>query len=56
MDVQTKNISKTEGMNQREIAEALGLSRAAIQKIEERAIQKFRAALLRKNIKITDLF
>lgn len=56
MDVPTKNLSKTEGMNQREIAEVLGLSRAAIQKIEDRALEKVRKALLYRNIKAKDLF
>jgi len=41
-------------MNQREIAEALGLSRAMVQKIEEKALKKIRLILETKKIKKED--
>jgi DNA-directed RNA polymerase specialized sigma subunit len=50
-----KEVKETDELNQREIAEKLGLSRASIQKIEEQALKKFRRELLRRNIKIADL-
>lgn len=37
-------------MNQREVAEALGLSRAMVQKIEERALLKLRMVLIKRGI------
>jgi len=42
------------GMNQREVAEALGLSRAMVQKIEEKALNKIRLMLEKKKIKKED--
>lgn len=42
-------------MNQREIAEQLGLSRSMVQKIEEQAIQKILYILEKRNIKKEDL-
>jgi len=48
-------MNEKDELNQREIAERLGLSRTAVQKIEERAFKKIRRELLRRNIKIADL-
>ncbi len=42
-------------MNQREVAEALGLSRAMVQKIEENALKKLLKVLEEKNFKKEDL-
>ena len=44
-----------DGINQKEVAEALGVSRSAIYQIEQKAIAKFKRALARRNIKIEDL-
>lgn len=41
--------------NQREVAEALGVSRVLIQKIEERALEKIRKILEERKIKKEDL-
>ena len=35
-------MSKRHGMSQREVAEALGISRAAVQQIENRALRKLK--------------
>lgn len=43
-------------MTQREVAEAIGVSRVAIQQIETRAIEKIRKELKRRNINALDLF
>jgi len=45
-----------DGVNQREMAEVLGVSRAMVGHIERKAIAKFKRALARRNIKIEDLF
>jgi DNA-directed RNA polymerase specialized sigma subunit len=50
-----KEVKDINELNQREIAETLGLSRASVQKIEERALEKFRHELRRRNINFTDL-
>jgi DNA-directed RNA polymerase specialized sigma subunit len=42
-------------MNQREVAEVLGLSRAMVQKIEERALLKLRMVLIQRGILKEDL-
>ena len=42
-------------MSQSQVGEKLFLSQQAIQKIEQRAIDKFKAALKEKNINIKDL-
>lgn len=42
-------------MNQREVAEVLGVSRVLVQKIEERAIQKILKILQERRIKKEDL-
>ena len=42
-------------MNQREVAEALGLSRAMVQKIEERALLKLRMVLIKRGMLKEDL-
>jgi DNA-directed RNA polymerase specialized sigma subunit len=44
-----------DGMNQREVAEALGVSRVAIQQIEKRAIAKFKKELAKRMKNINDL-
>ena len=41
-------------MNQREVAEVLGLSRAAVQKIEDRAFQKIRKIMEERKMKKED--
>lgn len=45
-----------ETLNTREIAEILGVSRSAIQKAEEKALEKLRKALRRKGITKEDFF
>jgi DNA-directed RNA polymerase specialized sigma subunit len=47
---------KNEGMNQREVAEALGVSRSLIQKVEKQAIEKVMRLLARRKIKREDFF
>jgi len=47
-------MNKPNEMNQREVAEALGLSRAMVQKIEENALKKIRMMLDKKKIKKED--
>ena len=42
-------------MNQREVAEVLGLSRAMVQKIEERALLKLRMVLIKRGMLKEDL-
>jgi DNA-directed RNA polymerase specialized sigma subunit len=43
-------------MTQREVAEAIGVTRIAIQQIENRAFEKIRKELRRRNISALDLF
>ena len=47
-------MNMSNGMNQREVAQALGLSRAMVQKIEEKALNKIRLMLEKKKIKKED--
>lgn len=47
---------KEEGMNQREVANALGVSRTAIQQTERRAMKKIQRLLKEKKIKSEDFF
>jgi DNA-directed RNA polymerase specialized sigma subunit len=47
-------MDKPEEMNQREVAEVLGVSRALVQKIEERALKKIRDRLEKQGIKPED--
>ena len=44
-----------DGMNQREVAEVLGVSRVAVQQAEKRAIAKIKKALAKRNIDVKDL-
>jgi RNA polymerase sigma factor (sigma-70 family) len=44
-----------DGMNQQEVADVLGISRAAVQQIEKRAYKKFQRALSKRLKHITDL-
>jgi len=44
-----------DGMNQQEVADALGISRTAVQNIERRAYKKFKRELAKKLKHITDL-
>lgn len=37
-----------DGMNQREVAEILGITRTAVQQIEKRAFKKFKAELAKR--------
>jgi DNA-directed RNA polymerase specialized sigma subunit len=43
-----------DGMTQQEVADVLGISRAAVHQIEKRAFRKFKRALA-KRLKYTDL-
>ena len=44
-----------DGMNQQEVADALGISRASVQHIERRAYKKFKRELAKRIKHITDL-
>jgi DNA-directed RNA polymerase specialized sigma subunit len=44
-----------DGMNQQQVADALGISRTAVQQIERRAYKKVKRALAKKLKHITDL-
>jgi len=44
-----------DGMNQQEVADALGISRASVQHIERRAYKKFKRELAKRVKHITDL-
>jgi len=44
-----------DGINQKEVAKALGVSRTAIYHVEQKAIAKFKKELAKRNIKIEDL-
>jgi DNA-directed RNA polymerase specialized sigma subunit len=44
-----------DGMNQQEVADALGISRAAVQHIERRAYKKIKRELAKRLKHITDL-
>jgi DNA-directed RNA polymerase specialized sigma subunit len=44
-----------DGMNQQEVADALGISRTAVQQIERRAHKKFKRELAKRVKHITDL-
>ena len=44
-----------DGMNQREVAEALGITRAAVQNIERRAVAKFKKELAKRLVALQDL-
>lgn len=44
-----------DGMNQQEVADALGISRSAVQQIEKRAYKKFRRELAKRLTHVTDL-
>jgi DNA-directed RNA polymerase specialized sigma subunit len=47
---------KDGGMNQREVAEALGVSRTAVQQAERRAMKKIIKLLAKRKIKREDFF
>jgi DNA-directed RNA polymerase specialized sigma subunit len=44
-----------DGMTQQEVADALGITRAAVYQIEKRAYKKFKRALAKRLKHITDL-
>lgn len=44
-----------DGMNQREVADALGISRVAVQHIEKRAVAKFKKELAKRLMAVQDL-
>ena len=44
-----------DGMNQQEVADALGITRTAVQQIEKRAYNKFRRALAKRLKHINEL-
>lgn len=44
-----------DGMNQQEVADALGISRASVQHVERRAYKKFKRELAKRVKHITDL-
>lgn len=48
--------SQYKGMNQREVAEALGVSRTAVQQAEMRAMKKIKKLLAKRKIKKEDFF
>ena len=47
---------KNGGMNQREVAEALGVSRSLVQQLERQARKKIRRLLAKTKIKREDFF
>lgn len=47
--------SDYEGMTQHEVANALGISRVAVQQIERRAYKKFKRELAKRVKHVTDL-
>ena len=44
-----------DGMNQQQVADALGISRTAVQQIERRAYKKFKRDLAKRVKHVTDL-
>ena len=48
-------VTDYDGMNQQEVADALGISRTAVQQIEKRAYKKIKRALSKRLKHITDL-
>ena len=48
-------VTDYDGMNQQEVADALGISRASVQHIERRAYKKFKRELAKRIKHITDL-
>ena len=44
-----------DGMNQQQVADALGISRASVQHIERRAYKKFKRELSKRVKHVTDL-
>jgi DNA-directed RNA polymerase specialized sigma subunit len=44
-----------DGMNQQQVADALGISRTAVQQIERRAYKKLKRALSKRIKHVTDL-
>lgn len=44
-----------DGMTQQEVADSLGITRTAVQQIEQRAYKKFKRALSKRIRHITDL-
>jgi DNA-directed RNA polymerase specialized sigma subunit len=53
--IREARVTDYDGMNQQEVADALGISRAAVQQIEKRAYKKFQRALSKRLKHITDL-
>ena len=49
------NKNEYDGMKQQEIADALGISRIAVQQIEKRAIRKFKKELAKRLLAVQDL-
>lgn len=54
--METKDGDNFKGMNQREVAEALGVSRTAVQQAEKRAMKKILKLLAKRKIKREDFF
>ena len=54
--METKDEDNFKGMNQREVAEALGVSRTAVQQAEKRAMKKILKLLAKRKIKREDFF
>lgn len=52
---QNETVSNYDGMNQQEVADALGITRGAVQQIEKRAYKKFKKELAKRLTHITDL-
>lgn len=51
-----KNKASQTDMTQQEVAEALGVSRAAVAEVEKKALRKLRIALKKKGITMKDFF
>ncbi len=49
-----KEDKNTTGMSQKEVAEVFGVSRNYIQQVEKRAMEKIRAEMKKRGIKIED--
>ena len=53
--IREARVTDYDGMNQQEVADALGISRAAVQQIEKRAYKKFQRELAKRLKHINEL-
>ena len=53
--IREARVTDYDGMNQQEVADALGISRAAVQHIERRAYNKFKRELAKRLKHINEL-